>query len=230
MYRTDRGFQRSVAAKNNRERANAAPASHERVRYDCVGDVSVEPSAASIRSNSRYARCAEKRISLSGWTMSSKSLRSRTMLVPSPITNRSAGNGRTKARTRSATNATVADTARHRASLKPAPTSRRPPNERQIIDCTVVESDPARNAAILQFQGTALLSANARPNRDFRGLARTRLARFATRSRKSDRRCRILSDWHYLKLAAPGNPVASASSARLNTCPTIARPLMTQVG
>lgn len=39
-----------------------------------------------------------------------------------------------------------------------------------------------------------------------------------------------LGAWRYLKVAAPGNPVASASRARLSTSPTIALPSMTQVG
>src|SRR6185436_7810744 len=136
MYRTDRGLHRPVAARHHKESATAAPASHESVRYACAEDAGVDPRDASIRSSSRYARCAENRISFSWRTRSSKLLRSCTMLLPSPITNPWTGNGSRNARRRNAASTTVADTARHVADVNPAPTSRRPPSEMQITDCT----------------------------------------------------------------------------------------------
>src|SRR5258706_5367815 len=58
------------------------------------------------------------------------------MLLPSPMTNPWAGNGSANARTRNAASTTVAETARVVADLEAAPTSRRPPSEMQITDCT----------------------------------------------------------------------------------------------
>src|SRR4029434_7145272 len=58
------------------------------------------------------------------------------MLEPSPITNRSLGNGRTRANARNAVNTIVTAAARRLDDFKMAATSRDAPSRQEITDCT----------------------------------------------------------------------------------------------